>query len=454
MSRADRRARAVPRRSPSMPPRVNRCRSRSITGARQVAPSCRSSTTSEEALTRTCRSCPMNEARSAVRSLPAGRASSERKPGQGEGPAGAGFGGAPVSSVSVRLPRSRLTVPSAARSRRSRAPSTSTARGRRRPSSSSPIDSDTSARGTSAIRTPAASVAVIEASRTSSGMSTPRRNPSQARAAEPMCSRVGPLAGLAACSNRRASQVTSIGPCASRHARNPPPTPASRTSSSARVRMACSSRPVMAGRLTRQTPHGQPARRMATNRSRCRPPGRCPSTRKRRRASSASSPPSAAPRHRLAARPDVTAMLRALGGNSPYLDGARLARAARAAGFRAARAGAGGARGDRRGRPRCRRPRRARASPPRCARPSGSWRWPPRSPTSAASGRSIRSPRRCPTWPRPPRGRRRAPAARGARRAGAAPARPRRPRAGKRLRRARHGQARRARAELLVAIST
>ncbi len=75
----------------------------------------------------------------------------------------------------------------------------------------------------------------------------------------------------------------------------------------------------MAGRLTRQTPHGQPDGVWTTNRSRCPTDWPLPFD------------PEAAARligqfaalgraeARLAARPDVTAMLRALGGNSPYL---------------------------------------------------------------------------------------------------------------------------------------
>ena len=153
----------------------------------------------------------------------------------------------------------------------------------------------------------------------------------------------------------------------------------------------------------------------------------------------------------LAADPAGSALLRCLGGNSPYLADLALresaallpacARRARPVAVRQAMAAIAALPAAR---------RRARRSPRRCARPSGVSPWPPPSPTSAASGTSTASPRalsdlaeaalraRSPICCAPAHdsGELRLPASR-------------RARARQRLHRARHGQARRARTELL-----
>ena len=132
-------------------------------------------------------------------------------------------------------------MPSAARISVSCGASSVTARGTTRPSSSSYIDSDTSARGMFMRRPPAWSITVTSVRRRSSGRSTPLRKPSQASAAEPIASRVGPPLAFAASSSRPVSQARSTGPCDSRQAIAATPTLPSTASVIASVASQCSS---------------------------------------------------------------------------------------------------------------------------------------------------------------------------------------------------------------------
>ncbi len=238
----------------SAPPWSRRTRSSPTSPARQVAPSWRSSTDSSASRTRTWRICAQRAA-SVLWSVSAGCASWCSSAATSPSPLAAVSPLAGGAAASPSRPRSMLTRPSSLRLARTRTPSSSTARGTTRPSTSQPADSDTSARGTSAMRAPAASSSATPVSWISSGESTPCVNPSQASAALPITRVGGPPAALASACTRRVSQPISSGPCASRQAKAPPASTATKASPISARSRKCTVRPVRwtAGRSPRCT---------------------------------------------------------------------------------------------------------------------------------------------------------------------------------------------------------
>ena len=378
----------------SRPRRLPRRRVRSISacGARQVTPSWRSTTTTRASWMRTRRSCPNSAFELRARSLPAGRASSASR--SAIGVACSVGAGSPPSVASVRLPRSRLSVPSAARTRVSCGASNVD-----RPRHDAPEQQFVDRQryvGARDVHAPSARL-------------VDHRDVGQPQIERPIDAHAEALPGQRGGADRQPRRAAiGVGRILQpggeprqidRPLRQPPGERRDADAAQHHQRDRQRDQPMQCHRaadrrLTGETPHAQPSARMTDtifpSAGELAEPAR-----HRRRATSGRALRRARPRRGTAG--GAAGGRRAAGRSrrqqpvprrSRGARGGQPARAGRLGTGRRGRRGDGGTGGDRARRP------AAIGSPPRCAAPSVSSRWPPPSPTSAASGRSSASPRR------------------------------------------------------------